>query len=460
MIYHKIKIHDTNSLELKYWFHIDDKIKKSHFEVNMWFISPSSIDVTGESLARSQFYLNIKSNYRLITPVYSLSEIVLPDNSPLYFTQSAVDKLVDSVNKDTISSFEYYVKMYTSIFKSAIRDRSGADSEWRDSIVDEVREVVNSFRELKVKLIDITENEEYSAEINEIFRNGDEYITFLVNRWAFEMNNFHSKVLEFITEQNEYKKRVGFQLVSQTDMVANSELLYKLGMLKKQNSNQLYFGVSTKKDGVIAEQVYYSIAAGLAMFFATLVAFTAQIKYGNLTMPLFVALIVSYMLKDRIKDVMRYYFAHKRRKRYFDTKSEIMHCNKKVGVGRQAFDFISNDNVPYFIKQSINLKGYHVSLYRKYVEIDNKKIDSESEYKIIGMNNIVRRNIADYLKNMDNSMEKLYYLTDDNDVKMFETQRVYYFYIVIETKEKGSVDYSKYSVKASRDGIISLTKID
>lgn len=40
-------------------------------------------------------------------------------------------------------------------------------------------------------------------------------------------------------------------------------------------------------------------------------------------MPLFIALAVSYMLKDRIKELMRSYFAHKRLNRYFDNKTKI-----------------------------------------------------------------------------------------------------------------------------------------
>ena len=37
------------------------------------------------------------------------------------------------------------------------------------------------------------------------------------------------------------------------------------------------------------------------MIFATGIAFAFQQKYGNFTIPLFVALVISYMLKDRIK---------------------------------------------------------------------------------------------------------------------------------------------------------------
>ena len=45
------------------------------------------------------------------------------------------------------------------------------------------------------------------------------------------------------------------------------------------------------------------------MVFATVVAFYSQAKYGTLTFPVFVALVVGYMFKDHIKEVGRSLFA-------------------------------------------------------------------------------------------------------------------------------------------------------
>ena len=95
------------------------------------------------------------------------------------------------------------------------------------------------------------------------------------------------------------------------------------GCWKNMRRSDLFLKASKKKDGVLVEQIYYSIAAGLSMIFATVVAFSFQKKYGNFTMPLFVALVVSHMLKDRIKELMRFYFAHRLGKNYFDRKTTI-----------------------------------------------------------------------------------------------------------------------------------------
>ena len=94
------------------------------------------------------------------------------------------------------------------------------------------------------------------------------------------------------------------------------------------------------------EQIYYSIAAGVAMIFATAVAWATQVRYGNITWPLFIVLVISYMLKDRIKELMRFYFAHKLGNKYYDKKAKIQIGSKDVGIIKEGVDFISFGKTP------------------------------------------------------------------------------------------------------------------
>ena len=57
-------------------------------------------------------------------------------------------------------------------------------------------------------------------------------------------------------------------------------------MLKKFVESELYIHLSKKKDGVAVEQIYYSIAAVIAMIFATAIAWFMHVKYVNITWPL------------------------------------------------------------------------------------------------------------------------------------------------------------------------------
>ncbi|HNX80150.1 MAG TPA: hypothetical protein PKJ24_09700, partial [Prolixibacteraceae bacterium] len=69
-------------------------------------------------------------------------------------------------------------------------------------------------------------------------------------------------------------------------------------------------------------------------------------------MPLFVALVVSYMLKDRIKEFARYYFAHKLGSRYFDHKIRMKFNQNEMGWAKESIDFISGRKVPQEISNA------------------------------------------------------------------------------------------------------------
>ena len=74
--------------------------------------------------------------------------------------------------------------------------------------------------------------------------------------------------------------------------------------------------------------------------------FSFQQTYGNFTMPLFIALVVSYMFKDRIKDLMHYWFANKLGSKFYDYKIKLVMHGEPVGWGKEGCDFVNEEKLP------------------------------------------------------------------------------------------------------------------
>ena len=89
--------------------------------------------------------------------------------------------------------------------------------------------------------------------------------------------------------------------------------LYRASVLKKYAASVLFLQVDVKPDGQSWTHLAQSIAAGIAMIFATGIAFLFQARYGNFTFPLFIALVLGYMFKDRIKEIGRDLFSQRLR---------------------------------------------------------------------------------------------------------------------------------------------------
>ena len=136
------------------------------------------------------------------------------------------------------------------------------------------------------------------------------------------------------------------------------------------------------------------------MIFATVVAFIFQRRFGSVSIPLFVALVVSYMLKDRIKELMRYYFAYKLKFKYFDHKAVVRIKDEEIGWIKEGMDFISPGKIPQEVmnlRNKNNLMGSEfaildekIILYRKLVNIDSRKLAENNIYHCLPNNYISR----------------------------------------------------------------------
>lgn len=186
-------------------------------------------------------------------------------------------------------------------------------------------------------------------------------------------------------------------------------------------------------------------------------------------MPLFIALVVSYMLKDRIKDLMRFYFAHKRLNRYFDHKTELGINDISIGWIKEGMDFISEDKVP---REVMNLRSRSplveaenritdekIILYRKKVLLDREKIEASSDYPIAGINDIIRFHLSRFMQKTDNPEEAVYFLDEHGESVEIFGEKVYYLNLLMQLQFEDQVNYKRFRVTFNQVGIIRLEEL-
>ena len=85
------------------------------------------------------------------------------------------------------------------------------------------------------------------------------------------------------------------------------------------------------------------------MLFATIVAFVWQSRYGSLSLNLFFAMILAYIFKDRIKEVLRAKLLRRFREWLPDRRLRIMRtgtAGTEIGRCDETFDFLSSKQIP------------------------------------------------------------------------------------------------------------------
>lgn len=493
------KIHDNYSIEFKLGFLTRRKLKLNDFSVYMWIFVPGSLDITSSTYPKSKFYQDVKSNVRLITPKFLLREIAGGKAVPLNKLKESFNNLAITPTRTMTAEYENNIKMFAAITKSAVRDEfkhicsNRVRPDDREGLCERFVQNCDELLEGYRGLHSIIDTPSVNAATMKYYYYADEFIGSIVQnhivklvQWLNSQEGDHSAVIAKLTElyykEQEYRKKMKYPVLELNDPLHNRNIVFRFGMLKKYIESDLYVKVPKKKNGVLVEQLYYSIAAGLAMLFATVVSFAFQKTYGSLTLPLFIALIISYMLKDRIKELMRYYFAHRIGTKYFDNKASIFVKDEKIGFLKEGVDFIPPEKLPEKVKEvrynkrllsvENRLSDDKTILYRKLVHINREKLESLTPYETAGINDIIRLNVNSFLRKMDNAAVTMESLTETGEVLQIPCDKVYYINIILQTNwdetGRGSLvvknkhlksDYQRFRVALTRNGIDSIEEI-
>lgn len=463
MIDIKTKIHDRFSIEFKVGFVTRRKTKKNDFTVGMWIFIPESLDITPSTYSKSDFYRDVKTNVRLITPNFILRDIVGGSAIPLKNLTRAAAAMASDYTRTNTAEFAFQAKMFAAIVKSSLRDEYYYIREQKrkdlliDNYIENLRDIIEAYKELKMTISTPSVGEEGQ----EAYDMSGDFLCAISSHFSLKLLKDISDIKSLARQKEELTALVRrINALAEERGYSCPTDVYKHGILKKYVESQLYLRVPKKRDGMLIEQAYYSLAAGLAMLFATMVAWAFQRRFGNLTWPLFIALIISYMMKDRIKELMRYYFAHRVSDKYFDNKAKISLKDHEIGLMKEAVDFIPKQNVPDEIRNIVKAHtGERVLLYRKAVHIDREKMVENASYNYSGVNDIIRLQVNSFLHKMDNPQVPVNVLDESGKVKQVMCPKEYYLNIVLSYTYDDVQDFKQFRIILDRNGIKAIEEL-
>ena len=481
----RTRIHDKFSLEFKIWYASQRGSKeKVKYRLENWIFVPATLDINALTFSREQFYSDITTYYRTITPVYLLEDIAdiqeirvcgnkisynPKAHSPLGYLSNAIYNLINYPTEENITEYEYQIKMFCAIYKSAVRERynllkGNITQDGLGRYFEETFMILDNYG----KLLDCLKSN-VKAALWDYCSFGEEFIINLTQAYSYKIYDRTQKntlLVDWLVKVGNYKRARGYSQLVEDKPKENANLLYRWSVLKKYVESDLFLSVDKRKNGVLKEQVYYSIAAGLSMIFATTVTFAFQQKYGNFTMPLFVALVVSYMLKDRIKELVRSAFSSNRKLKYFDNKTILSVKENVIGVCKEGFDIVPQSKVPQDIIDIRNrslivdvenrINQESVLFYRNLAEVDHKKLSETSEYSVEGINEILLLNLSSFVKKMDNPENGYQICKPDGELVSLSVKKIYYINFILKISVGDEQFCKRYRIAMNREGIINL----
>ncbi len=494
-----IKPYDRYQVEMKLDYELLDD-SETHYQVSTYIFVPRSLDISTESYQKSDFYRDVQNYIRMKTPIFNLLALSNDPQSPLVNIENIIHTGGWERNNEIQEQLIINFKLLSSMLKSAIREhiqfihKRVAEA----TVGTNIHQIINSLVEefLVGTETFVTKYRSFFAMfnlpgINEdvllAYTLTDESISLLIEESAIEMHNVVELYLEgdnrqvFIerldTEvktETKYRRLNGYDTVLRLDD-DNEVYLFRASALKKFASSVLHLSTDVSQEGRGLEHILYAIAAGVAMIIATAIAYFSQQQYGNSTLPFFVAVVVGYMFKDRIKEFIREVLAARYLENLYDRRIEIrtLDGKHKLGILREKVTFMQEEDVPNPVIRARN-KDHFVDLQNDgqsetIIRYTKDIVLYAEEFKdlfanmpeITGLNDIIRFDVRRYLKKMVEPRQERQ-LLKDGQVQTVNCQKIYYINFVSRyrsispAKEK---THSRLRLVLDQDGIKRIEHI-
>lgn len=487
MINIEVKRHNNFTLEFKSGISISSNHKDkdwSEFMINTWFYVPSGLGISPQTYKKEDFYKEVKTYLRLITPIYTLDEILEDTKGPFERLKHAFE--INTIDKpDDTDNLIYQIKMFVCILKSALRREVQTialhpNKDELNTFVERIIVQMSNIRDSYRSFSSLINTDQYTPKQKSYYKFGDEFLGNLIQQYCFLglriLKDRHTvlpsiqSIKKLIGEEDQYKKSQSFLITEENDNKNNRLVITQRNILKKLMESDLFLHIKKKEDGQFVKQFFYALAAATAMLFATIISFIATQRYGNFTFDLLIVLVISYVFKDRIKEMMRYYFSNSLSKKYFDHKLNLNIRNQEIGEFKEAFNFTTKDKIP---KEIANLRmlspmvqteseifGEEIFQYRKHVKLSHTKLEKYKEYKLSGINDISRFEFTNYTTRMENSETPLFTINDSiAGFHELEGSRVYPIYILFNCISEDEHFNKGYRILLNREGITDITEL-
>ncbi|WDP89980.1 MAG: hypothetical protein HUN04_09775 [Desulfobacter sp.] len=478
MIHEFITIHGKFQFEIKQKLFFRPSEKKRKYEIETLFFIPNSLGINERNYTKQMFYSRLKNYIRLRIPD-------MPGSAPapnIFMAKviSALDRINEKDSRATRTTYRHAVKIYALMVKKQLRmDVIKGKALPAEELSPQVHETLNKAG-LGADLLrthETTHGHKLDNDSRRVLTYCNEYISMCLAYYLFRLldlaswncededhANLREKILSRIQSELDYQKLFGDTSGKATNRDSET-LIYKWNILKKYVSSPLHLEIRHKKEGTLLFQLISSLAAALAMIFATAVAFIWQDTYGALSPPLFLALVIGYVFKDRMKEAIRNFLSAKL-KRTLSDRQQFVYQNFSTLIGRcrENFYFIEDSQIPKSIMKLRNkthlvdiensFRSETIMYYRKEILMKPRAIGQAWD----GLIDITRLNISDFLNNMDDPKHTMY-VPDKDSYQKLSIDKVYHMNMIRCHRIGNKKICKRFRIVFNRDGIKRIDHI-
>ena len=443
-----------------------------------------TLGIDGQSYGREAFFTDVQAYIRFKTPVQPLARLS-DEEDP----DGPLRRLDDAFEQGDQRRLSQELRLFACLIRASSREverglvtRIGTVAKQPDEVelaglqvtidayVDRVQAMLSGLRRRRPafvgSLVELRELYEYTDEGISVYLEG--HLTKLVralDRRLPDRPELRHRLVACITAEQVHRRDAGYGTVVGEGRPPGV-YVYRRSMLKKFMSSVLYLDLVHEREGQRLTHFTASLAAGVAMLVSTTLAIWSQQVYGLNTFPFVVALVLGYMVKDRMKDWLKGYLSSKTTRWIADRRARIIDPLSDVVVGRfrESVSFQRADRVPAEVWRcrhsdaasvlETENKREVVLRYVKDINLAGRRIDRRVA-RASDITDIVRVDVSRFLARMDDARQSVdvYDPTTDR-VRTVDLPKQYHLNVVLVLRTDRSVaQMHRVRLVLDKDGI-------
>jgi hypothetical protein len=474
-----IRVHGKTQLEIKNKYPLTSRRDRSFYRMEAYIYTPGQLGITGKQYGVDQFFSDVKSHTRFSISYIPIARLTDPgcSVSPLtrIMNHLAEANLTSDLNESRIlyelrtlaNLISVEMKAtYRLLCDIAKEGSSPALDKKVERFLGETENFLLTFRDLHTRFMEpaVTENLRTALDW------ADESISLSVQKMlfylyrTFSLNALSGEIEKALEGEKEHRRQMGYPSVVKSGEEAEIEqILYREGTLKKWAQTVLYMSSEDTGSNRKVGHILAGVAAATAMSFAVVATFFAERLFAVFSVPWALVVVVSYILKDRIKEILRGFLVKIVPRAVSDRSERLVDkaSNKKVGKTRSMVRFIRPSEVPSQVRKVRNaesnpfrsiLPPENVLHFSKDILLDNRKLLKEHT-RVEAITEILRIKLDRFLEEMDAS-KKLHCTWKDGEPISIKGKKVYHInLILLLTDGSDEETLYKYRLILSRQGV-------
>lgn len=492
MIKYKSRItsHGARQLELQVVYPLSRMERRKQYRIDFFIYSPYQLGITRDSYGTTRFLQDMRSYTRYeVTSLMSLARLADPacDISPLarLFNMLRDSAATGEMNENTVlhelrglgSMFQHQARETRRIL--ATMARAGQPPADLHSTLARFLSDLDNFLERFQSLRPLFTDPRLSEESRVAYNWADEMVSLTAYKTLAALYELFDRDAEWqaalrqrITRVEDYRRAHHYPLVEDTaTSTGNEYYLYRESQLKKWTEAFMFMNCEPSHTLARFIQIIMGIAAGAAMAFAVVATVFASQHFASNSVPWAVIIIVAYIVKDRIKEVLRNSLLAVLPRLVADQINDLADpaTGDRVGFSRARVRFCSSQEVPDVVKQIRNLQEppitgmippENVIHFSKYVSIASQRFMKRHQ-RLEALADIMRLKLDAWLANMDDPVNQLRRLSGETLEKV-PARRVYHMTLIVGLAEEG-IDalpsYFRYRLVLTREGIVRIEEV-